>query len=196
MFLMFEDRKLKKIKKLNKKAAKPEFKSAEIIKSLKIHENDKIADIGCGGGYFTFKFSATVGKNGKVCAVDMEPECLTYVETKAQENGINNIKTILVKDGSLELEGGLNLIFLRNVFHHIEDPVKYFKHLKQFLAPDGKIVIIDYRKTKKINFVNLFGHYTLEGEILNVMEESGYDISEKFDFLPSQSFIIFKSVEG
>jgi arsenite methyltransferase len=193
---MFEDRKLKKIKKLNKKAAKPEFKSAEIIKSLKIHENDKIVDIGCGGGYFTFKFSAAVGKNGKVCAVDMEPECLTYVETKAQENGINNIKTILVKDGSLELEGGLNLIFLRNVFHHIEDPVKYFKHLKQFLAPDGKIVIIDYRKTKKINFVNLFGHYTPEGEILNVMEEIGYDISEKFDFLPSQSFIIFKSVEG
>ena len=192
---MFENRKLKKIKRLNKKAAKPEFKSAEIIKSLKIYENDKIVDIGCGGGYFTFKFSEEVGKKGKVYAVDMEPECLDYVEDEAQEKGIKNVETVLV-DGGLELEGGLNLVFLRNVFHHIEDPVNYFKHLKQFLAPDGRIVIIDYRKTKKINFVNLFGHYTPEGEIINVMEKSGYDISEKFDFLPSQSFTIFKSVEG
>ena len=193
---MFEDRKLKKIKRLNKKAAKPEFKSVEILKSLKIHENDKIADIGCGGGYFTFKFSAAVGKNGKVCAVDMEPECLNYVETKAQEKSIKNVETILAEDGNLELEGALNLVFLRNVFHHIEDPVNYFKHLKQFLAPDGRIVIIDYRKTKKINVVNLFGHYTPKEKILKVMEESGYFPSEKFDFLPSQSFTIFKSVEG
>ncbi|MCE7698788.1 MAG: class I SAM-dependent methyltransferase [Methanobacterium paludis] len=190
---MFENRKLKKIKKLNKKAAKPEFKSDEILKSLKLHENDRIADIGCGGGYFTFKFSKNVGKNGIVYAVDMELECLDYVKDEAQKQGIKNIETVLAEDGSLELENGLSLVFLRNVFHHIEDPVNYFKHLKQFLAPDGRIVIIDYKKTKKINFVNLFGHYTPEDEILSVMENSGYVLSEKFNFLFSQSFIIFKN---
>ncbi|AEG17584.1 class I SAM-dependent methyltransferase [Methanobacterium paludis] len=190
---MFENRKLKKIKKLNKKAAKPEFKSDEILKSLKLHENDRIADIGCGGGYFTFKFSKNVGKNGIVYAVDMELECLDYVKDEAQKQGIKNIETVLAEDGSLELENGLSLVFLRNVFHHIEDPVNYFKHLKQFLAPDGRIVIIDYKKTKKINFVNLFGHYTPEDEILSVMENSGYLLSEKFNFLSSQSFILFKN---
>jgi len=190
---MFENRKLKKIKKLNKKAARHEFKSDEILKSLKLHENDRIADIGCGGGYFTFKFSKNVGENGIVYAVDMEPECLDYVKDEAQKQGIKNIKTILAEDGSLELENGLSLVFLRNVFHHIEDPVNYFKHLKQFLAPDGRIVIIDYKKTKKINFVNLFGHYTPEDEILSVMENSGYVLSEKFNFLSSQSLIIFKN---
>lgn len=190
---MFENRKLKKIKKLNKKAARPEFKSDEILKSLKLHENDRIADIGCGGGYFTFKFSKNVGEKGIVYAVDMEPECLDYVKDEAQKQGRKNIKTVLAEDGSLELENGLNLVFLRNVFHHIEDPVNYFKHLKQFLAPDGRIVIVDYKKTKKINFVNLFGHYTPEDEILSVMENSGYVLSEKFNFLSSQSFILFKN---
>ena len=192
MFGSSKSSKLKKIKKLNEKAALPEFKSTEIIKSLKIRENDKIADIGCGGGYFTFKFSDDVGENGLVYAVDMEPEYLDYVKSETRIKGVKNIETVLAEENSLELENDLNLIFLRNVFHHIPEPLGYFNHLKQFLAPDGRIVIIDYKKTKKINFVNLFGHYTPEADILNVMEKDGYVVLEKFDFLSSQSFTIFK----
>ena len=101
----------------------------------------------------------------------MEPEYLDYVKSETRIKGVKNIETVLAEENSLEFENDLNLIFLRNVFHHIPEPLGYFNHLKQFLAPDGRIVIIDYKKTKKINFVNLFGHYTSEADILNVMRD-------------------------
>ena len=59
---------MKKIdaKMFNTKASNPKNKSDEIIKNLKILPGQNIADIGSGGGYFSFRFAELVGKEGKV----------------------------------------------------------------------------------------------------------------------------------
>ncbi len=46
---------------LNREAASGKNKPEVIIKSLDIKNGMIIADIGAGGGYFTFEFSKTVG---------------------------------------------------------------------------------------------------------------------------------------
>ena len=40
-------------------------KTSKVIEFLKIKEGDAVADIGCGPGYYTFKFAKLVGPNGK-----------------------------------------------------------------------------------------------------------------------------------
>ena len=52
-----------RVNMLNKEAGSPKNKSIEIIKNMDIQKEDVIADIGSGGGYFTFKFSNEVGIN-------------------------------------------------------------------------------------------------------------------------------------
>ena len=74
------------------------------------------------------------------------------------------------------------------------EPTEYFKNLRQFLKDDGKIAIMDYKK-KGFSFVGFFGHYTPEETIIDIMEKAGFYVSEKFDFLDNQSFIIFKMSE-
>jgi len=49
---------------LNREAASPKNKPVKIIESLDIHKGDIIADIGAGGGYFSFEFSRKVGEQG------------------------------------------------------------------------------------------------------------------------------------
>lgn len=180
-----------KLNMLNKKAASLENRPIEVLKSLNIHTGDIIGDIGTGGGYFTFEFSRKVGKNGRVYAIDTNQKSLAFIDDKSKKEMINNIKPVLADQNGFLLPETIDMFFLRNVFHHLPEPVGYFKNIKQFLKKDGKIVIMDYKKEKS-SFVGMFGHYTPEETVIDTMKRAGFDVSEKFDFLPKQSFIIFK----
>ncbi|HEX68394.1 MAG TPA: methyltransferase domain-containing protein, partial [bacterium] len=87
----------------------------------------------------------------------------------------------------------LDFVFMRNVTHHISDRVSYFKNLKKFLKPSGKVVIIEYKKGKPFTFRGMFGHYVSKETIVQEMEEAGYVLEKEFDFLPEQHFTIYGS---
>jgi arsenite methyltransferase len=180
------------LKMLNREAASPRQKSERIIQSLPIQEGYTVADIGSGGGYFTLKFARKVGKTGKVYAVDTQSKYLDFVRSQAEREGLDNIVFVLAADDGIDLpEANLDLIFARNVFHHLTEPGRYFHNLKRFLKPSGRVAIIDHRPKGGFSFVSLFRHHTPKETILQEMEKAGYFLAESFDFLPEQTFNLF-----
>jgi len=180
-----------KVKMFNKKAADPKNKPDQIIETIELKPGQNIADIGAGGGYFTLRFAEIVGEEGKVYAIDTNPEFLQFIKSSAKEKGLNNIVTILIEN-KLDLpESSLDFVFMRNVTHHIPNRVEYFRNLKRFLKSGGKIVIIEYKKGKIFTFRGLFGHYVPKETIIHEMEEARYVLEKEFDFLPDQHFTIY-----
>ena len=180
-----------KAKMFNKKASSQHNKPDQIIESMELKSGQVIADIGSGGGYFTLRFAEIVGKEGKVYAVDTDENLLKFVNRKARQKGLNNIITVLVKDKLKLPEESLDFVFMRNVTHHISNRVRYFKELKKFLKPYGKVVIIEYKKGKPFTFRGMFRHYVSREVIIQEMEEAGYILEKEFDFLPEQHFTIY-----
>jgi arsenite methyltransferase len=181
-----------KAEMFNKKAADPKNKPNLILKVLKLQHGQKIADIGAGGGYFSLQFAEAVGTDGQVFAVDTNPQFLDFIKKAAKEKGLNNVVTILTeKDKPTLLGENLNLIFMRNVCHHLADRAEYFKKLKHALKPRGRIVIIEYRGGQGFSFHRLFGHYVPKEKVIKEMEEVGYQLEKDLDFLPEQSFTVF-----
>ncbi len=176
---------------LNREASSPKNKSIDIIKSLDIQKGDIIADIGAGGGYFTFEFSKKAGEKGKVFAIDTNQKSLDYIDGKLKKEGLINIETVLANEKGLSLPEKVDLFFLRNVFHHLPQQDEYFKNIKQFIKKEGKIAIIDY-KNKGFSFTGILGHYTPKEVLIADLEKAGFYVFEKFDFLPEQLFIVFK----
>ncbi len=174
----------------NKDASDPENKPDEVIKSLNIKPGDKIADLGAGGGYYTLRFGNEVGKKGRVYAVDIEQEYLDLIKSDAKKAGLDNIETVLAKeDKSFLPEKSIDLIFVRNVFHHLPDDVTgYFKKLQKVLRPGGRVAIIEYNRGLAYFFHR---HGTQEEVIVEKMEKAGYHLIENLDLLPKQSFVIF-----
>ena len=186
---------LNRAEMFNRRAASNKSMANEIIKNIKIKRGDVIVDIGSGGGYYSMRFAAETGLNGKVYALDVNEQFLDYVNQKATENGFMNISTILINDKVYGLpKKSCDLVFLRNVYHHINNPETYFKDLKGFLKPGGRIVIIDYKKTEGFNFINLLRHHVEEESIITCLTKSGYKHERRINFLPQQSFNIFKNI--
>jgi arsenite methyltransferase len=180
------------LKILNTEASSAKSKPAEIIASLNIHDGDIIADIGSGGGYFTLALAGKVGKTGRVYAVDVKSKYLDFIRRKATQEGFDNISTVPGEGGEMDLPlAGLNLVFARNVFHHLPAPADYFSNIKKYLKPGGRVAIIDHKPKRGFNFIALFKHYTPGETVIQEMERSGYTLMKSFDFLLDQTFTLF-----
>ena len=162
----------------------------KVIAALQIRPGDRVADLGSGGGYFTFKLAAAVGPTGKVYAVDVDQEMVDLIEKQAQKDSVKNIATILAKSNDPLLpKDGVHLIFTSNTYHHFDDRVAYFTSLRKYLMPSGRIAIIDY--DRRAWFEGLLRHYTPSEFIKREMEQAGYTLQQELNFLDRQSFQIF-----
>ncbi len=178
--------------KFNKKASNPKNKPDQIIKTVSLKQGQSIADIGAGGGYFSLQFAKIVGENGCVYAVDTNHKFVEFINKRAREQKLNNIYPILAREDKLVLpEKSLDVIFMRNVTHHLSNRTQYFRKLKQFLKPDGKIIIIDYKPSKSFSFSGMFGHHVAKDTILQEMTDAGYVLEQDFGFLPQQHFTLY-----
>lgn len=177
---------------MNKEAARVNSKSELVLKFLAFRPGQWVADIGVGGGYFALRFAEIVGRGGKVYAVDTDRKFLILFEKKIKKMRLKNIETVFVGQGIPELpKKSLDLVFLRNTYHHLSDRVRYFEQLKEFLKPGRRVAIIDYKPWKFRIFRKIFKHYTSPETIKAEMEQAGYKIAEDFNFLSKQSFMVF-----
>ncbi len=161
-----------------------------VIESLSIAPGQRIADLGAGGGYFTFRLARAVGATGVVYAIDVDPDMTGLLERSAAEGDYTNVEVLLVDPAAPELpHTGLDLIFTCNTYHHLEERPDYFKRLKRYLSPDGRVAIIDHKPEGWLQ--RIFPHSSRSETIRSEMEAAGYRLQSDYDYLPKQSFLVF-----
>jgi len=179
-------------KMFNRKASDPKNKPDQILETLVLQPGQNVADIGAGGGYFSLRFAEAVGNEGHVFAVDTDSNFLEFIKESAKEKGLYNIETVLATEDGLTLSESVDLVFMRNVCHHIPNRMEYFRKLENSLKPDGRVAIIEYKRGGGLfSFRRMFGHYVPKEIIVEEMNKARYQLEKAFDFLPEQSFTIF-----
>lgn len=161
-----------------------------VLEALVIQPGQRIADIGAGGGYFTFRFARAVGPAGKVYAVDIDPDMTKLVERMAREQGHANVQTILAEPHDPHLPEEVDLIFVANTYHHIHNRTDYFRRVRVRLRPGGRLAIVEY-SGKENWFARTFGHSTGADAIRAELVAAGYRLVQQYDFLSQQHFLIF-----
>jgi len=162
----------------------------KVIAALNLHPGEIVADLGSGGGYFTFKLAKAVAPSGKVYAVDVDEDMIELISKRLKEESGNNVETILATPTDPRLpQTGVDLVFTVNTYHHIADRSAYFANARKYLRPGGRIAIIDLDRRAWLE--GLLGHYTPSETIKREMEQAGYTLQQQLDFLDRQSFLIF-----
>jgi len=186
-----------KAKMFNDKAASPKNRPDEILNLLDLKPGQKVADIGSGGGYFTLRFAHAVGEKGTVYAADVNEELLNYVDSNAAKEGLENVNTVRLSGEVALPEKDLDMVFMRNLYHHLNERTEYLRGLGEFLKRNGKLVVIEHKpKTGGFfSFRRLFGHSTPKKTIEEEAKAAGYVLVQDHDVLPEQNFLVFTYVK-
>lgn len=164
----------------------------EVIQALQLKAGEVIADIGAGSGYFTFRLAQHVGPNGRIYAVDIEPEMIRHVSRRARELQIMNVAPILADPDDPLLPGNsFDRVFICNTWHHIESQHQYLELLKKALRPEGQVVMIDFKKEELPVGPPLEMKIRRE-DLVEQMESSGFRLEAEHTFLPYQYFLVFR----
>jgi ubiquinone/menaquinone biosynthesis C-methylase UbiE len=159
-----------------------------VIQALAIAPGTRVADLGAGGGYFTWPLAEAVGPTGLVYAVDINETGLRMIEQEAKTRHVSNVKPVLAEPTDAKLPESVDIIFSCDTYHHISDRTAYFATLARSLTPGGRIAIIDYTPS---GFAWLFGHSSGKETVRLEMEAAGYRLEREFDFLSKQHFQVF-----
>lgn len=123
-----------------------EEEPAKLIKALDVKPGMVVADIGAGRGYHTFMLAPLVGDEGKVIAVDIQEKMLNWIDQRAKERKVTNVRTVKGTDDDPKLPaGGVDLIIMVDVYHEFSKPFEMAEKMVDALKPGGRLVFVEFR---------------------------------------------------
>jgi ubiquinone/menaquinone biosynthesis C-methylase UbiE len=164
-------------------------KPKEVVERLAIASGSRVADLGAGGGYFTWYLAGAAGPDGRVYAVDIDETGLGIIKNEMEARHISNVVPVHATPADPTLPEQVDLVFSCDTYHHMDDRVAYFKSLARYLKANGRVAILDFHPHGV--FSGLLGHGTPAEEVRREMESAGYYRTANFDMIDRQHFQIF-----
>ncbi|MGE0130528.1 MAG: methyltransferase domain-containing protein [Blastocatellales bacterium] len=116
---------------------------AEVFDGLAVKPGHRVADIGSGHGYFTFRLAARVGAEGKVYAVDIDEEAINKVRQRKEREKLDQVEAILGESADPRLPSGLDSVLIVDSYHEFREYDQTLQAVFAALKPGGRLVIID-----------------------------------------------------
>jgi ubiquinone/menaquinone biosynthesis C-methylase UbiE len=164
-------------------------KPHEVIQALELKPDAVVADIGAGTGYFSARL-ATMLPQGKVFAVDVEPDMVKHLAQRAKKEGRSNMQAVQGAFDDPKLPAKVDLMLFVDVHHHIDQREQYFTNLQRYLQPGGRVAIIDFRPDAPMGPPKR--SRVSADKVKAELKAAGYSLAEEHGFLPNQYFLIFK----
>lgn len=162
-----------------------------LLELLDVPPGATAADIGCGNGFYTLKLAQAVGEEGRVLAVDIQPEMLHLLEARAKDAGVRNVQPVqgTVADPKLP-EGSVDLAILVDVYHEFSHPEPMLAGLRRALKPHGRIVLVEFRAEDPDVPIRPL-HKMSKEQILKELPPNGFRLVHEDDSLPWQHVMWF-----
>jgi len=161
-----------------------------VIKYLGYIKGKRIMDIGAATGYFSIKFAA---KGAFVIAADVSDGFQAYLKDRIEKEKISNIELRKVPyDSPLLKEKEVDIVFIANTYHHIENRAEYFAKVKQGLKSNGELVVLDFFKAEFTDKVQApaMGMRASVDEVVFELKKAGFTFFEvEVSLLPYQYII-------
>lgn len=166
-----------------------------VVERLAIAPEAIVGDLGCGPGNFAVAFAAAAPR-GVVYACDVEPAQLDALRAKIAGDAAPNVVPVLASfDDPHFPPGKMDLVFIGDTYHHLQDRVAYMRRLKSCIAPGGRLAILDY-KPGDLPIGPPRAHKLEAGVMERELVEAGWTRVAKHDTHPWHDFEVWIPVEA
>lgn len=117
----------------------------EVMNELHLRTGSRVADVGCGSGYFTFHLAGRVGPQGKVYAEDIQPELICTLWHQVLSKWLVQVRPVLGDEDNPHLpRQRLDAVLLVHSYHEMRPHAVLVKALYRALRPGGLLGIIEF----------------------------------------------------
>jgi len=163
-----------------------------MLASLDIKKGSVVADIGAGVGYHVWRMSELVGPTGKVIGEDIQDGMIRLMRKNIEDWKLRNVELILGTPTDPKLPANaLDLVLMVDVYHEFSDPVAMMRHIRDALKPDGRVVLVEFRKEDPNVPIQPL-HKMSVPDVRAELEPLGFKFQRSLEFLPWQHVIFFK----
>ena len=162
----------------------------KMIAALGLKSTDIVADIGAGTGYISQLLARQVPE-GKVLAVDVQPEMIALLQQRIKKSKITNIQPQLGTEQSPELPAAsIDLAIMVDAYHEFSYPHEMMAGIVAALKPGGRVVLTEYRGEDPLVFIKPH-HKTTQKQIQYEMKDLGLKLLKNENVLPQQHLLFF-----
>lgn len=166
----------------------------QLISALNLNAGDKVADVGAGSGYFTIRLARAVGPEGKVYAVDIQPEMLAILKRRLEEEKLTNVELVLGTEADPKLpKDTLDLILMVDVYHEFSFPYEMGRAMADSLKVGGRMILVEYRKEDPAIPIKEI-HKMSERQVLREMDALPLEWAGTSETLPRQHLLFFRKI--
>jgi ubiquinone/menaquinone biosynthesis C-methylase UbiE len=170
--------------------------STKIMSLLPFKKGDKIADIGSGSGYYSYRFSKIVGKTGRVYALDIKKGHITFLKDFIKQQGITNIVPINNTPETLTVDEKVDYAYMCSLYHIIygvssqQERDTFILNIRKALKKGGTLIIVDNGPVKD-TLLPYHGPYIRKELIIAQLAHYGFTFKEYHQIIPQRYMLTF-----
>jgi 2-polyprenyl-3-methyl-5-hydroxy-6-metoxy-1,4-benzoquinol methylase len=116
----------------------------EALLSPYVRPGSTVIDIGPGMGYFSIPLARLVGPKGRVIAIDVQPEMLAALASRARKSGVSErIQPHLASQDSLGNHPKADFVMAFWMVHEVPNQRAFFAEIFGFLKPEGLFLFVE-----------------------------------------------------
>ncbi len=165
----------------------------EVVAALGIARGQRIADVGCGTGYFTTRLLRATGETGHVLAVDVQQEMLDLLARRLEPADRTHVTLRRnLPDRPLEPMDAVDLVFCANTLYEVADTMlaRFVQSMADGLAPGGRLVVLDWRP-EPMRLGPPVAIRLSSARIRDLAEHAGLTFTEDVALLPTHLLLVF-----
>jgi ubiquinone/menaquinone biosynthesis C-methylase UbiE len=141
--------------------------AARLVAALAIRSGSTVGEIGAGSGALTIAMAREVGPAGRVFSNELNPRQREATERAVKAAGLANVSVVEGLASETNMPASCcDALFMRDVFHHVDDRAAMSRSVLATLAPGGRIGILDFAPRN--------GHGMAADEVRATLERAGF----------------------
>ena len=174
-------------------------KTERMLEYINIKKGEYVADVGCGSGFFTYRFALAAGGSGKVYATEINKEALVYVEELRDRYGLP-VETVLNGMDDLMLpENSVDTVFMCSMYHavyiasieYVKD--RFIESVRKALRKDGRLIIVDNDIARQ-GIPPYFGSAISKELAIHQLKHYGFRLTSGMQFIPQRYALQFTKI--